>query len=158
MAGFQDSRVDSYRSERKSEGGNKLHAGERTAILPLFTRFTGIATEQSGQERSRPAPVIFREHDSRTMQSSDGLASNTILSIEEDSAGAMWFATPSGLSCFARNRWKTYGTQDGLPSENVSTLFEDRFRNPVAGNPARYCLHSVRPSVHAPGVAAFVAG
>jgi signal transduction histidine kinase len=57
---------------------------------------------------------------------SDGLASNTILSIEEDRAGTMWFATPSGLSCLARNRWKTYSTRDGLPSENVSTLFEDR--------------------------------
>jgi signal transduction histidine kinase/ligand-binding sensor domain-containing protein len=57
--------------------------------------------------------------------SSDGLASNTILSIAEDREGTMWFATPAGLSSFARNRWKTYGAADGLPSENVSTLFED---------------------------------
>jgi Y_Y_Y domain/Two component regulator propeller len=37
----------------------------------------------------------------------------------------MWFATPGGLSSFTRAGWRTYTTADGLPSENVSTLFED---------------------------------
>lgn len=37
----------------------------------------------------------------------------------------MWFGTPAGLSSFANNRWTTYGTRDGLPSDSVNTLFED---------------------------------
>jgi ligand-binding sensor domain-containing protein len=37
----------------------------------------------------------------------------------------MWFATPAGLSCFDQGKWTTYRTQDGLPSDNVNTLFED---------------------------------
>ncbi|MBV8830782.1 MAG: hypothetical protein JO108_16285, partial [Acidobacteriaceae bacterium] len=54
-----------------------------------------------------------------------GLPSNTIFSIAEDWDGKMWFATPSGLSSFAKDQWTTYGTLQGLPSENVNTLFKD---------------------------------
>ncbi len=37
----------------------------------------------------------------------------------------MWFATPTGLSALAKDRWISYAPRDGLPSENVNCLFED---------------------------------
>jgi len=54
-----------------------------------------------------------------------GLASNTVASILGTSEGTMWFATPTGLSALAGDRWRTYTTKDGLPSDNVNCLLED---------------------------------
>ena len=42
------------------------------------------------------------------------------------SDGTMWFGTPNGLSAFSRGRWRTYTTRDGLPSNDITTVFEDR--------------------------------
>ena len=55
----------------------------------------------------------------------NGLASNTVSSILETRDGAMWFATPSGLSSFSNGQWRTYTTVEGLPSPEVNCLFED---------------------------------
>src|SRR5260370_463128 len=54
-----------------------------------------------------------------------GLDWNTISSILETRDGAMWFATPSGLSSFSNGQWRTYKTVEGLPSLDVNCLFED---------------------------------
>jgi ligand-binding sensor domain-containing protein len=48
----------------------------------------------------------------------NGLVSNAVFSIIEASDGTIWFATPSGLQSFANGRWKSYGTQEGLPSRS----------------------------------------
>jgi ligand-binding sensor domain-containing protein/signal transduction histidine kinase len=45
--------------------------------------------------------------------------------IEETSDKAVWFATRTGLSRFKEGNWKTYTTQDNLPSNNVTSLFFD---------------------------------
>src|SRR4029077_12238786 len=45
--------------------------------------------------------------------------------ILETRDGAIWFATPSGLSSFSNGRWRTYSTVEGLPSPEVNCLFED---------------------------------
>jgi signal transduction histidine kinase len=37
----------------------------------------------------------------------------------------MWFATPNGLSSLSNGAWKTYTSQDGLPTESVNCLLED---------------------------------
>jgi PAS domain S-box-containing protein len=55
----------------------------------------------------------------------NGLASNTVSSILETRDGAMWFATPAGLSSFSNGQWSTYTTVEGLPSPEVNCLFED---------------------------------
>jgi signal transduction histidine kinase/ligand-binding sensor domain-containing protein len=60
-----------------------------------------------------------------TYTTATGLASNTVASILETSDGTVWFATPSGLSALAKDRWISYAPRDGLPSENVNCLFED---------------------------------
>jgi signal transduction histidine kinase/ligand-binding sensor domain-containing protein len=55
----------------------------------------------------------------------NGLASNTVASILEDSGGTMWFATPNGLSAFGNGGWRSYGIAEGLPSQNVNCLLQD---------------------------------
>jgi signal transduction histidine kinase/ligand-binding sensor domain-containing protein len=51
-----------------------------------------------------------------------GLASNIINSIAETRDGTVWLATPQGLSAFARGRWRTYRSADGLPPGAISCL------------------------------------
>ncbi len=65
-----------------------------------------------------------------------GLASNSVLSILEDSRGTMWFATPGGLSAFANNQWKTFAAAEGLRSPVVNCLLEDSTRSLWAGGAA----------------------
>jgi signal transduction histidine kinase/ligand-binding sensor domain-containing protein len=60
-----------------------------------------------------------------TYTSTDGLASNVVLSVSEGPDGTMWFGTPSGLTSFSQHRWRTYGAGDGLPSANVYSTFVD---------------------------------
>ena len=60
-----------------------------------------------------------------TLTMDKGLVSNTIASILEARDGTMWFATPRGLSSFAKNHWISYSSKDGLPSDDVDCLFED---------------------------------
>ncbi len=55
----------------------------------------------------------------------NGLTSNSVNSIVEGHDGTMWFATPSGLSSFARERWLNRSVPDGLPSSDVRLIFED---------------------------------
>jgi signal transduction histidine kinase/ligand-binding sensor domain-containing protein len=55
----------------------------------------------------------------------NGLASNSVNSIVEGHDGTMWFATPIGLSSFARERWMNRSVPDGLPSSDVRLIFED---------------------------------
>jgi signal transduction histidine kinase/ligand-binding sensor domain-containing protein len=67
----------------------------------------------------------FRDGKFITYTTATGLASNTVASILETSDGTMWFATPTGLSALAKDRWISYAPRDGLPSENVNCLLED---------------------------------
>lgn len=78
---------------------------------------------------------IMRIRAGRTemIQAGQGLAANTVNAILEDSAGAMWFATPAGLSRLENGNWRTFRQQDGLPSNVVNTLFEDKRHRLWAG-------------------------
>src|SRR5262249_7925565 len=43
--------------------------------------------------------------------------------IAEGLDGTMWVATPDGLSAYSRGTWRTYTTRDGLPSNDVNSVF-----------------------------------
>ncbi|HYD20107.1 MAG TPA: histidine kinase [Flavipsychrobacter sp.] len=55
----------------------------------------------------------------------DGLASNTIYTVLQDSEGFLWFATDQGISRFDGNFFQNYTTRDGLPDNEVFALKED---------------------------------
>lgn len=58
--------------------------------------------------------------------SSDGLASSTVYDIIQDKDGFMWFATANGLSKFDGIRFKNLQTKDGLNSNSIISLAENK--------------------------------
>src|SRR5580704_9571824 len=56
----------------------------------------------------------------------------------------MWFATPEGLSALSKGRWKSYTTNDGLPSNNVYCLLEDSTGTLWAGTAAGLAFRSAQ--------------
>src|SRR4029077_5485927 len=59
-----------------------------------------------------------------------------VSSILETRDGAMWFATPSGLSSFLNGKWRTYATAEGLPLPEGNCLFEASSGNLWSGTSA----------------------
>jgi signal transduction histidine kinase/ligand-binding sensor domain-containing protein len=58
----------------------------------------------------------------------NGLLSNDIESIAQDSGGYMWFGTSDGISVFDGNSVKNYTTRDGLPHNFVTQILRDEKR------------------------------
>ncbi|MBI1808190.1 MAG: hypothetical protein HYR76_14215 [Ignavibacteria bacterium] len=56
----------------------------------------------------------------------DGLISNNINTIYQDSRGYMWFGTTDGISVFDGHTFTNYSTHDGLPENFIDDMFEDR--------------------------------
>ena len=62
----------------------------------------------------------------KTLNETDGLASNTVLTIFEDSRGNMWFGTTDGLTRYDGENFRTFTTEDGLSRNTTGLIFEDR--------------------------------
>ncbi len=60
-----------------------------------------------------------------TFTKADGLASDTVLAILEDSHGNMWFGTTEEVSRYDGEEWRTFTKQDGFAENIVGILFED---------------------------------
>jgi len=60
----------------------------------------------------------------------DGLASDTILSIEQDNNGNMWFGTNGGgVSMFNGDTFVNYSIEQGLGSNTILSIIEDSYNN-----------------------------
>ena len=55
----------------------------------------------------------------------DGLVSEDVRFITEDSSGALWIGTTGGLSKFENGQFINYTTENGLSSNNVRAIYED---------------------------------
>ena len=62
----------------------------------------------------------------KTLTQADGLASNTVLTIFEDSHGNMWFGTADGLTRYDGENFRTFTTKDGLAANTIGLIFEDQ--------------------------------
>lgn len=62
---------------------------------------------------------------SRNYTVDDGLPSNEVYDIFEDSLGYLWFATDHGISRFDGYDFKNYSTNDGLTHNTIFGFFED---------------------------------
>ena len=62
----------------------------------------------------------------RTIIQADGLVSNTVLTVFEDSQGAMWFGTLNGVTRYKQESFQTFTIEDGLASDAVGLIFEDQ--------------------------------
>ncbi len=79
------------------------------ALLLIFMSFRGLSQN----------PV------SRNYTVDDGLPSNEVYDIFEDSLGYLWFATDHGISRFDGYEFKNYSTNDGLSHNTIFGFFED---------------------------------
>ncbi|MEP6961126.1 MAG: two-component regulator propeller domain-containing protein, partial [Acidobacteriota bacterium] len=56
----------------------------------------------------------------------DGLGSDSIRSLYEDSAGTLWIGTlGGGLSAYRNGKFRTISAKDGLPSDNITNIIDD---------------------------------
>jgi ligand-binding sensor domain-containing protein/signal transduction histidine kinase len=62
----------------------------------------------------------------RSYTAADGLASDQVLCIQQDSHGFLWFCTAEGLSRFDGYSFTNYHTGDGLPGNRVRKIIETR--------------------------------
>ena len=62
----------------------------------------------------------------KTLTQADGLASNTVLTIFEDSQGAMWFGMTDGVTRYDGKHFQTFTTEGGLAQNTIGLIFEDR--------------------------------
>lgn len=62
----------------------------------------------------------------KTLTEADGLVSNTVLTVFEDSHGNMWFGTTDGLTRYDGEKFQTFTTEDGLARNTIGLIFEDR--------------------------------
>ena len=62
----------------------------------------------------------------KTLTQTDGLVSNTVLTVFEDSHGNMWFGTTDGLTHYDGENFQTFTTEDGLARNTIGLIFEDR--------------------------------
>ena len=62
----------------------------------------------------------------KTLTEADGLTSNNVLTIFEDSRGNMWFGTTDGVTRYDGENFQTFTTEDGLARNTIGLIFEDR--------------------------------
>ncbi len=76
----------------------------------------------------------------------DGLASNDVGVIYQDSRGFIWFGTSEGISVYDGYTFTNYNVSDGLPNNFINDIFEDRKVSGVMwiltrGQVARFANH-----------------
>lgn len=59
-------------------------------------------------------------------QNTPQMAQNQIRRLKEDRAGRLWICTSKGLLLYANGRFSLYTIKDGLPSDNIWSVYEDR--------------------------------
>ncbi|HEX5653998.1 MAG TPA: two-component regulator propeller domain-containing protein [Chitinophagaceae bacterium] len=66
-------------------------------------------------------PVIFKTY---TVQ--DGLVSNQVRGVRQDSRGFIWIATWEGVSKYDGNKFTNFNSDNGLAFELINDIYEDR--------------------------------
>ncbi|MYC74806.1 hypothetical protein F4X10_03410 [Candidatus Poribacteria bacterium] len=61
-----------------------------------------------------------------TLTEADGLVSNNVLAIFQDSHGSIWFGTTDGLTRYDGENFQTFTTEDGLARDTIGLIFEDQ--------------------------------
>jgi ligand-binding sensor domain-containing protein/signal transduction histidine kinase len=75
----------------------------------------------------------FRDGNLTTYAKEEGLSADRTHSVIEDSAGDMWITTSAGLNQLHDNRVRVFTTSDGLPSNDVLSLWEDHEHSLLIG-------------------------
>jgi hypothetical protein len=89
-----------------------------TSIVEDRTGVVWVGTEGSG---------LFRYQNRRftVLETKDGLADMTVRALAEDRDGTLWVATAKGLTIISEGRLTTYTKSQGLPANDVVSLYAD---------------------------------
>lgn len=68
----------------------------------------------------------FKNGSFTQLTEADGLANNTVLSIEQSADGSIWIATYGGVSRLKDDEFTTYSIEDGLPNNGVLDILESK--------------------------------
>ncbi|GAB4488024.1 MAG: hypothetical protein OHK0019_03800 [Saprospiraceae bacterium] len=72
------------------------------------------------------ATATAQQYDLRRYSLTEGLPQSQVFAAMQDSRGYMWFGTQGGGVCrFDGLDFQTFTTDDGIPSNFVSAIFED---------------------------------
>lgn len=74
---------------------------------------------------AKPAAAIWQQP-ARHITIADGLPSNVIYDIYEDSKGFMWFCTDQGISRYDGSGFQNYSIKEGIPDREVFRIREDQ--------------------------------
>src|ERR1700719_3371137 len=85
----------------------------------MWSLWFGILAASAGVLHASQLPV-------KVYTTADGLPSNSISKIVQDSHGFIWFCTDEGLSRFDGYSFLNHRLEQGLPSSDVRDLLETR--------------------------------
>ena|SRR5579871_897751 len=103
-----------------------LVAGGVVAVLEASDGTLWVGTNE-GISRLIPGSGVFQN-----LTRAQGLSDRYILSLAEDQAGNIWAGTEgAGVMRISGLGFKSYREQDGLPTDRVMSVFEDRGGEPV---------------------------
>jgi ligand-binding sensor domain-containing protein len=71
----------------------------------------------------------------------EGLPSNRVMTIYEDKAGNIWFATGGGVSRYDGKSFRNLTTKEGLSSNDVTTMMEDKIGKLWFGTRGEACFY-----------------
>jgi len=69
--------------------------------------------------------IFSQQYNFKNYTTEDGLPSNQVYQVIQDSKGYMWFATDYGVSRFDGYKYTNYSTKDGLPDNTIFEVYED---------------------------------
>lgn len=114
------------------DGGGRLYrveAGQSTRTVHLPGRYA--YEDRSGrlwalQPTGGDLISLDRDGTRRTYGRDAGQVGLEQFGRVEDPDGTLWFLSPNGLARFRAGRFQSFTTADGLPDNNVRTVFRDR--------------------------------
>ena len=103
-------------------------------IIPFWDTFedhiTSICQDQEGHlwfgSVSGGGVVRFDGEQAELFTTKDGLISNVVLAIHQDSDSNLWFGTAAGVSRYDGKTFTSLTAEDGLPDDVVNAIAEDR--------------------------------
>ena len=104
--------------------GGRADASQESRGVGTQASHTTSASLTSGDTVTFPRTAELKIE--KTLTQADGLASDTVLTVFEDSHGTMWFGTTDGLTRYDGKNFQTFTTEDGLAVNTIGLIFEDQ--------------------------------
>ena len=97
----------------------EIKSNNTQALLVDHTGALWIGTHAGGVTR-------YRDRRFTNFSTQDGLSDSRATAFYEDTRGAIWVGTDSGVSVFRDGRFTVYSTADGLPNDQVPAVAGDQ--------------------------------